>query len=439
MKKVLVLGAGLVSKPLVVYLLKKGFEVKVASRTVSKAEALVKGFENGKAKSLNVNNNEQLEELIKDSDIVISLVPYTHHVQIAKICIDLKKHLITTSYVSAAMHDLNDAAEKAGILILNEIGLDPGIDHMSAMRIIHDVKKRGGKVVSFQSYCGGLPALQHNNLPFGYKFSWSPRGVVMAGKNNGQFLEDGKVVFIPSKDLFKNYVIIDIDGFGSLEAYTNRDALPYKKLYGLLDAHTVFRGTLRNIGWCYAMKKAQELGLFDDSERQDLIGLSYRQMVGKLIGSEKYDTIISDTARFLNLEAHSTVIKNFKWAGLFDDDPVSDDNNVMDIFCALLQKKLVMDKNELDLIVLYHRFVADLSGKKELITSTLIDTGIPDGDSAMSRTVSLPAAIATALILENKIKMTGVKIPVQPEIYNPVLDELAQLKIECIEKSRPVE
>jgi saccharopine dehydrogenase-like NADP-dependent oxidoreductase len=187
------------------------------------------------------------------------------------------------------------------------------------------------------------------------------------------------------------------------------------------------------------MKKAQELGLFDDSERQDLIGLSYRQMVGKLIGSEKYDTIISDTARFLNLEAHSTVIKNFKWAGLFDDDPVSDDNNVMDIFCALLQKKLVMDKNELDLIVLYHRFVADLSGKKELITSTLIDTGIPDGDSAMSRTVSLPAAIATALILENKIKMTGVKIPVQPEIYNPVLDELAQLKIECIEKSRPVE
>jgi saccharopine dehydrogenase-like NADP-dependent oxidoreductase len=402
MKKVLVLGAGLVSKPLVVYLLEKGFQVNVASRTVSKAEALIEGFENGKAESLNVNDQDQLQNLIQDVDIVISLVPYTYHVQIANICIDLKKHLITTSYVSSAMQELNDAAINAGILILNEIGLDPGIDHMSAMRIIHDVKKRGGKVVSFQSYCGGLPALQHNNLPFGYKFSWSPRGVVMAGKNNGQFLEDGKVVFIPSKDLFKNYVIIDIDGFGSLEAYTNRDALPYKKLYGLHDAHTVFRGTLRNIGWCYAMKKAQELGLFDDSERQDLIGLSYRQMVGKLIGSE-------------------------------------DDNNVMDIFCAILQKKLVMDKNELDLIVLYHRFVAEISGKEELITSTLIDMGIPDGDSAMSRTVSLPAAIATALILEDKIKMTGVQIPVQPEIYNPVLDELARLNIECVEKSKPID
>jgi saccharopine dehydrogenase-like NADP-dependent oxidoreductase len=439
MKKVLVLGAGLVSKPLVIFLLEKGFQVRVASRTVSKAEALINGFENGRAESLNVNNQEQLHNLIQDSDIVISLVPYTHHVQIANICIDLKKHLVTTSYVSSAMQNLDDAARKAGILILNEIGLDPGIDHMSAMRIIHDVEKKGGKVVSFQSYCGGLPALQHNNLPFGYKFSWSPRGVVMAGKNNGQFLEDGKVIFIPSKDLFKNYVIIDIEGMGSLEAYTNRDALPYKKLYGLHDAHTVFRGTLRNNGWCYAMKKAQELGLFDDAERQDLTGLSYSQMVGKLIGSEEYENIVADTARFLNLETHSTVIKNFKWLGLFDHDPVPDKNNVMDIFCALLQKKLVMGENELDLIVLYHRFIAEFGGKEELITSTLIDNGIPNGDSAMSRTVSLPAAIATALILDGKINMTGVHIPVQPEIYNPVLDELSRLNIECVEKVTPID
>ncbi len=438
MKKVLVLGAGLVSKPLVVYLLKKGFQVNVASRTVSKAEALVKGFDNGKSQSLNVNNQEQLKNLIADSDIVISLVPYTHHVQIAKICINLKKHLITTSYVSAAMQELNDAAINAGILILNEIGLDPGIDHMSAMRIIDDVHKRGGKVVSFQSYCGGLPAMQNNNLPFGYKFSWSPRGVVMAGKNNGQFLENGNVVFIPSKDLFKNYVIIDIEGFGSFEAYTNRDALPYKELYGLKDAHTVFRGTLRNNGWCYAMKKAQHLGLFDDAERHDLKGLTYRQMVAKLIGSSTSDNIITKTARFLHIDKYSTVIKNFHWLGLFSDNPVPDEHNVMDIFCTLLQEKLVMGENELDLIILYHRFIAEFSGKEELITSTLIDTGIPDGDSAMSRTVSLPAAIATALILENKIKMTGVQIPVQPEIYNPVLDELARLNIECVEKSTPV-
>jgi saccharopine dehydrogenase-like NADP-dependent oxidoreductase len=439
MKKVLVLGAGLVSKPLVVYLLKNGFQVKVASRTVSKAEALIKGYENGEAESLNVNDQKQLKNLITDSDIVISLVPYTFHVQIAKLCIDLKKHLITTSYVSPAMQELDEAAKEAEILILNEIGLDPGIDHMSAMRIIDDVHQRGGKVVSFQSYCGGLPALQNNNLPFGYKFSWSPRGVVMAGKNNGQFLEDGKVVFIPSKDLFKNYVIIDIEGFGSLEAYTNRNSLPYKELYGLKDAHTLFRGTLRNNGWCYAMKKAQHLGLFDDAERQDLKELTYRQLIAKLIGSENTENIISKTARFLHIEHYSTVIKNFKWLGLFSDDPLPEENNVMDIFCTLLQKKLVMSEDDLDLIVLYHRFIAEFSGREELITSTLIDTGIPGGDSAMSRTVSLPAAIASALILNDKIKMTGVQIPVHSEIYNPVLDELARLNIKCVEKSKPIE
>lgn len=437
MKKVLVLGAGLVSKPLVIYLLEKGFEVKVASRTVSKAEALVKGSANGSAEALNVNDQDQLYDLIDAADVVISLVPFTYHVQIAKICIKLKKHLITTSYVSKAMNNLDVAAKEAGILILNEIGLDPGIDHMSAMRIIHDVENNGGKVVSFRSYCGGLPALQNNNLPFGYKFSWSPRGVVMAGRNNGQFLEDGKVIYIPGKDLFKHYEIIDIEGMGSLEAYTNRDSLPYQAIYGLNDAHTIFRGTLRNIGWCYAMKKAQELGLFDDSERGDLKGLTYRKMISKLIGLEESYDIAEDIAYFLDLEKHATVIKMFQWLGIFNDDPLPDENNVMDMFSVLLQKKLAMGEGELDLIVLYHRFIAEYKDKKELITSTLIDTGIPDGDSAMSRTVSLPAAIATAMILEGKITATGVHIPVQPDIYNPVLDELARLNIECQEKAVP--
>jgi saccharopine dehydrogenase-like NADP-dependent oxidoreductase len=436
---VLVLGAGLVSKPLVIYLLEKGYRVTVASRTVSKAKALVQGFENGQGKSLNVNDHKEIYDFIQDSDLVISLVPYMYHVQIANICIKLKKNLVLTSYVSTAMQELDDAAKKAGILILNEIGLDPGIDHMSAMRIIHDVENRQGKIVSFQSYCGGLPALQNNNLPFGYKFSWSPRGVVLAGKNNGQFLENGRVVFIPSKNLFKNYVLIDIDGVGTFEAYTNRDALPYKQLYGLYDAHTVFRGTLRNNGWCYAMKKAQELGLFDDAKRDDLTGITWKQLICMLIGSENDENILEESARFLNLEVYSTVMKNFKWLGLFSNEPLSDDNSVMDAFCTLLQKKLQMAENESDLIILYHRIIAEFNGKEKLITSLLVNNGIPKGDSAMSRTVSLPAAIASALILEGKIKMTGVHIPVQPEIYNPVLDELAKLNIECVEKVIPID
>jgi saccharopine dehydrogenase-like NADP-dependent oxidoreductase len=370
---------------------------------------------------------------------VISLVPYTFHVQIAKLCIKLKKHMVTTSYVSKAMEDLDRAAIDAGILILNEIGLDPGIDHMSAMKIIHEVERKGGRVVSFKSYCGGLPDLRSNTYPFGYKFSWSPRGVVMAGKNNGQYLEDSKVIFIPSKDLFKNYSIIDIEGIGSLEAYTNRDALPYKELYGLNDAHTVFRGTLRNVGWCYTMKKAQELDLFDDAERHDLKELTYKQLVCKLIGLEECADVVGATAEFLNLEKHSTVMKRFKWLGIFDDTPLPDENNVMDMFSTLLQKRLAMEEEDLDLIVLYHRFISEYKDKKELITSTLIQTGIPGGDSAMSRTVSLPAAIATSLILENKIKITGVHIPIQPEIYNPVLTELSEMNIEFIEKSKTLD
>ncbi|MCI0515834.1 saccharopine dehydrogenase NADP-binding domain-containing protein, partial [candidate division KSB1 bacterium] len=236
MKNVLVLGAGLVSRPLVHYLLKKEFKVKVASRTVSKAETLVKGFSNGVAEALNVKNEAQLEKLVSENDLAISLLPYTYHVQVAKLCIKHRKHLITTSYVSKPMQDLHEEAKAAGILILNEIGLDPGIDHMSAMKIIHEVEEKGGKVVSFRSYCGGLPAMQSNNNPFGYKFSWSPRGVVMAGRNNGQFMQDGEVIFIPGRDLFKHYEILGIEGVGSFEAYTNRDALPYRELYGLKNA-----------------------------------------------------------------------------------------------------------------------------------------------------------------------------------------------------------
>jgi saccharopine dehydrogenase-like NADP-dependent oxidoreductase len=418
--------------------LNKGFHVTVASRTVSKAEKLIKGFSNGIAKSLNVNDEGQLSKLISQCDLAISLVPYTFHVQIANLCIKFKKHMVTTSYVSQAMQELDPEAKDADITILNEIGLDPGIDHMSAMKIIHDVERRGGKVSSFRSYCGGLPAPENNTYPFGYKFSWSPRGVVMAGKNSGQYLEDGKVVFIPSRDLFKHYSIIDIEGIGSLEAYTNRNAIPYKEIYGLKDAKTVFRGTLRNDGWCYTMKKAQELGLFDDSPREDLSNLTYHDMILKLIGLDESSDIVEDTAYFLDLESHSTVIKKFEWLGLFDDKPLPNENNVMDMFSALLQDRLIMKETDLDLIVLYHEFIAEHEDKIEFITSTLIETGLPDGDSAMSRTVSLPAAIASAMILDGKINLPGVHIPVQPEIYQPILEELESMGLKCVEKVQTI-
>lgn len=438
MQKVLVLGAGLVSKPLVHYLLGKGYDVKVASRTVSKAEALIKGYSNGFAEALNVQDDEHLDKLVSESDLAVSLLPYTYHVKVARLCIKHKQQMVTTSYVSDAMQALDEEAKKAGILILNEIGVDPGTDHMSAMKVIHEVEKKGGKVVSFRSYCGGLPALQSNNNPFGYKFSWSPRGVVMAGKNNGQYLENGEIVYIPGRNLFREYEILDIEGVGSFDAYTNRNALPYKKLYGLKDAKTVFRGTLRNMGWCEMMKKAQELGLFDDSPREDLKGLTYREMLMKLIDVEESFDIAEETAFFLGIEKYSSVIKKFEWLGLFDDELLPDENNVMDMFCDLLQKKLQMEEDDLDLIILHHQFVAEYKDHEEYITATLNVTGEPHGDSAMSRTVSLPAAIGVNLILQGKIDLTGVHIPVKPEIYEPVLQELEEMGIKFVEKTEPL-
>ena len=440
MKKVLVLGAGFVAGPLIEYLLEKGFEVNVASQVISKrVQTVLDVHSNGTAVNFDVNDDDHLEQLVADCDLAISLLPYTFHIKVAELCVKHKKNMLTASYVSPAMRALEEEAKNAGIIILNEIGLDPGIDHMSAMRMIHTIEHKGGKVVSFKSYCGGLPAMQSNNRPFGYKFSWSPRGVVMAGRNNGQYLENGKIVFIPGKDLFKYYDMIDIENVGVFESYTNRNALPYREIYGLKDATTIFRGTLRDVGWCYSMKKAHELGLFDDSPREDLQGITYRELTLKLIGAEQSFDLIKDTADFLRVEKHSTVIKRFQWLGIFDDVPLPDENNVMDVFCALLQKKLSMDKDDLDLVLMHHEFVAEYDGRKELITSTLVNTGIPQGYSAMSRTVGLPAAIGATMILNGKINLTGVHIPVLPEIYEPILQELDELGVQFIEKAKPLQ
>lgn len=440
MKKVLILGAGFVASPLIRHLLAEGFELNVASQQVSqKVHACLHKHPHARIINVDANDDTQVATLIPDCDLVISLLPYTFHTRVAQVCINYKKNMVTASYVSQEMRALDKDAQAAGIIILNEIGLDPGIDHMSAMQTIHKIEDHGGKVISFQSYCGGLPAMQSNNKPFGYKFSWSPRGVVMAGRNNGQYLQDGKVIFIPSKDLFKHFEIIDVDGVGHFEAYTNRNALPYKEIYGLKDAHTIFRGTLRDIGWCYSMQKAQELGLFDDSPRADLKGLTYKGLIMRLIGVEKSLDIVKDTADFLKLEKHSTVIKRFQWLGLFEDDPLPAESDVMDVFCALLQKKLSMDKDDLDTVIMYHTFIAEYPDKKERITSKMVETGIPQGDSAMARTVGLPVAIGAAMILHGEINVTGVHIPTTPAIYEPILKELGKSGIKFIERVQLLE
>jgi len=436
MKKILILGAGLVARPLVRYLLDQpDFEVEVASRTVSKAVKLIDDHPQGKASELNLKNEEGLKDEISKADLVISMVPYTFHPKVAKYCIDYKKHMVTTSYVSEVMKNLDAEARRAGILILNEVGLDPGIDHMEAMRIIHEVEEKEGEISSFTSYCGGLPAPEANTNPFGYKFSWSPIGVLLAGKNSAQYLKDGQQIFIPPQDLFDNYLMINIEGLDEFEGYPNRNSLPYIDLYGIKSTKTMLRGTLRNKGWCSTIKKIVDLGLLEEEEK-DWTGLTYKGFLRKLMNDPAEEDIKSALAAHLNIEENSDVIQRFEWLGLLSDESLpSEKDSALNILGARMLEKLQYEEGERDMIILQHQFIASYPGdKKEKITSTLIDFGIPNGDTSMARTVGLPAAISTKLILEGKIEKTGVHIPVQPEIYIPILQELKELDIAFKEK-----
>ncbi len=436
MKKILLLGAGLVTKPLVRYLLDQpDFEVEVASRTVSKAVKLIDNHPQGKASELNLKNEEGLKDKIFKADLVISMVPYTFHPIVAKYCIDYKKTMVTTSYVSEVMKNLDEEAKKAGILILNEVGLDPGIDHMEAMRIIHEVEEKGGEILSFISYCGGLPAPEANTNPFGYKFSWSPAGVLLAGKNSAQYLKDGQQIFISSQDLFDNYLMINIEGLGEFEGYPNRNSLPYIELYGIKSTKTMLRGTLRNKGWCSTLKKIVDLGLLEEEEK-DWTGLTCKDFLKKLMNDPAEEDIKKALSTHLNIEESSDIIQRFEWLGLLSDEPLpSEKDSPLNILGAKMLEKLQYEEGERDLIILQHQFIASYPGdKKEKITSTLIDFGIPHGDTSMARTVGLPTAISTKLILEGKIEKTGVHIPVTPEIYIPILQELKELDIVFKEK-----
>jgi len=434
MKKVLVLGAGLVAKPLVRYLLDiPDYHVTVASRTVSKAHELIEGHARGKAVALLVDDSESLEKLIRECDLAVSLVPYTYHVAIAKLCLKHKKHLMTTSYISPAMKALDGAAKDAGLVFMNELGLDPGIDHMSAMKIIDAVKKDGGHIAHFKSWCGGLPAPEANTNPFGYKFSWSPRGVVMAGRNEAHFLENGKQVDIPGPELFDNHRPVEVPGAGKFEGYPNRDSLPYSEIYGIVGTKTMFRGTLRFEGWCRTWKKIADMGYLNEA-KINTAGLTYGKLTAQLIKSAG-ESVKAETAAFCKVPVDSDIVSRLEWLGLFGSEPVAaGKDNAMDILCARLIEKLAYAPGERDMIVLHHDFTAEYpGGKTQKITSTLVDFGVPHGASSMSRTVSLPAAIGVRLILDGKFTRTGVHAPTMPEAYLPILAELETLGIQCKE------
>ncbi|MHA1935294.1 MAG: saccharopine dehydrogenase C-terminal domain-containing protein [Candidatus Thorarchaeota archaeon] len=435
MKTVLCLGAGLVARPYVQYLCNYGYHVLVASRTKSKAEHIIEGCKNAEAITFNIATDDALlDELTARADLICSLLPYTYHVKAAKVALKYKKPFCTTSYVSEEMQDLDKQARDAGVLLLNECGVDPGIDHMSAMKIIDDIHDKGGNLVSFTSFTGGLPAPDANNNPFGYKLSWSPRGVLLAGRNDAHFLREGKEVKIPGADLFDNYEIMEVPGMGNFEGYPNRNSMSYIETYNIPETKTMLRGTFRNLGWCSTLKKVADLGLLELTE-QSFEGMTFAEIIRKLLSTEEAD-VIKEVTSATGLARDSDIISRLEWLGLFSDEKVpSGVNTYLDALCHLFEEKLQYAPGERDMIVMHHEFIAEFPSHKEKTTSTLIDYGIPNGDSSMSRTVTLPVAIASRMILEEKINLTGVHRPIIPKIYNPILEELEGVNIRFDEKT----
>ncbi len=435
-KKILVLGAGLVARPLVRYMMGlSNIRLILADQVLSKAEKLIGGHPSGRAIALDVQDGDQLSKVVSDSDIVISLLPWKLHPIIAHLCLEFGKHLITASYVKEEMRSLDDAAREKGLIFLNEIGVDPGIDHMAAMKTINEIKATGGEVTSFYSYCGGLPALSNNNNPLGYKFSWSPEGALSAASNDGRYLKDGRIIEVPGCELFEHYWLKEIPGSGVYEAYVNRDSLPYLDLYGIASAINIYRGTLRNIGYCETWDFFRKLGLMNSKMKFDMQDTPPRQVIANIINSDGKD-IEEDVAAYLKIPKHALTIKKLQWLGMFSDKCLDLATvSVFEMFAHILKNKLIYDDGEVDQLLQHHEFVGEYpDGRKEFTSSTLVDTGTPGGDSSMSKTVGLPAAIAARLIAEEKIRLKGVCIPVHPEIYKPVLGELETMNIKFIER-----
>lgn len=440
MKKVLILGAGLVSKPMVEYLLEEGFEVIIATRTKEKADKLLGGHKNGRALAWMTEDMETLSVMIRESDLAVSLLPYKYHVDVAKLCLKHRKPLVTTSYVSPAMQALHDDAVKAGVIFLNEAGLDPGIDHMSAMRIIDNVRDRGGKIDEFYSLCGALPAPEFATNPLGYKFSWSPKGVVLASRNGATYLKHGEIVNVEPINLFKARFSHYFPGVGELEVYPNRDSVSYVDIYGLKAIRTMYRGTFRFKGWCETLDLMKAIGLIDDGDK-DYTGMSYRQFVAEKAGVPGND-LRKELKEKPGLNPTDRALDALEWLGMFSDTDMGYKvTSPYEITSDLMIKLMWLENNERDMIVMQHLFLATYhDGKSEVISSRMLDFGTPATNTSIARTVALPAAMAVKMILTGKISLHGVYRPILPELYNPILDELEANGIKMVEEyGLPVE
>ena len=440
MKKILVIGAGRSAVTLIKYLLDNAkannWFVRVADFLEDLAKEAVANHSSGKAIFFNVTDDMQRESEISDSDIVISMLPTRMHILVAEDCVRLGKNLVTASYVSKEIFALDEKAKNTGIILLNEIGLDPGIDHMSAMQVIDSIKENGGELTSFKSFCGGLVHPDFDNNPWNYKFTWNPRNVVLAGKGTAQYIKHGRYKYIPYHKLFERTEIISVLNAGEFEGYANRDSLSYRKAYGLDKIPTLLRGTLRRKGFCKSWNMFVQLGMTEDTYVvENTENMTYREFTNLFFPFNNKCTVEKKFCDYLNISVDSDEFKKAKWLGIFIDKKVGiKDATPAKILQKILEEKWSLASQDKDMIVMQHQFEYVQDGELKKLNSSLLVFGDDPRYTSMAKTVGLPVAIAAKLILNGDINSVGVKIPTTKDIYAPVLKELEENGINFVEE-----
>lgn len=426
MKSVLILGAGYTIKPMADYFIEKcGYRVVMATRTISKAEDVIAGRPSGKAVAWTTENGDLLNSLVKDSDMVMVMIPRSGHYQVAEACIRYGKPMITTDFMHEGIMAYDEEARKNNVLILTELGEDPGLDNMGAKKMIDRINSEGGKVLNLTSYGAGLPAFESNNNPFGYKFSWDPKGLMRSAVSPAATVVDGKKIDIAKK--FEAHRLVEVHGIGAFETYPSNDSSRYIPLFGLDKNITVYKGLLRYIGWSNTIIQFLRINLIENNKIKDYAGMSYAQFMADLMQINGTDDIRRSVAVKMGLDDKDDIIKRMDWLGLFSNNPVITRKGThSDMLVDLMLTRMSYSPGEQDMIIVHNEIEVAFPNRNERRISSMLVKGIPNGDTAMACAVSLPAAIAARLILEGKIKGVGVRMPSSPEMYEPILAEMAE-------------
>ena len=445
MRTILIIGAGRSASSLIHYLLNKSevehLQLVIADLSLELANNKTNNHPNATAIQLDISNIEHRQQEIQKATIVISMLPAHLHVEIAEDCIAFKKHLVTASYISPKMQELDNLAKENGLIFMNEIGLDPGIYHMSAMKVIDEIKEKGGKMVQFESFCGGLVAPESDTNLWNYKFSWNPRNVVLAGQGGvSKFIQEGKYKYIPYNKLFRRTEFLEVERYGRFEGYANRDSLKYRSVYGLDDILTMYRGTLRRVGYSKAWDMLVQLGMTDDSyTMENSAQMSYRDFTNSFLAYHPTDSVELKLRHYLKIDQDDVIWDKVVELDLFDNTKKVGLKNATpaQILEKILAEKWALQSNDKDLIVMYHKFGFELNGQKKQIDSTMVCIGDDQTYTAMAKTVGLPVAIATLQILNGTIKTPGVQLPIAKEVYQPILEELESYGVIFNEKEVP--